>query len=35
MTGADLTNINPVRGRIAEAADMPAVSLPHHLDSGA
>jgi hypothetical protein len=30
-----LTNINPGLGRIAEAGDMPAVSLPHHFDSGA
>jgi hypothetical protein len=31
----DLTDINPVSGRIAEAGAMPAVSLPRHFDSGA
>jgi hypothetical protein len=35
VSGPALTNINPVRGRIAEAAHMPAVSLPQRIDSGA
>jgi hypothetical protein len=35
MTGADLTNINPESGRIAKAANTPAVSLPQLIESGA
>jgi hypothetical protein len=31
----ELIKINRWFGRIAEAGEMPAVSLPHHFDSGA